>query len=107
EQAERVLRPEVAPERRQAELPASCASEAVHHDTQRGVEIVLLTAAAPRREPSQSLRRVVGEVPLSCLQARAGVEEGVAVLGDEQEEQAIDEAQQLAVVVLGVEVARP
>src|SRR5438309_2092154 len=67
---------------------------------------MLLSSASPICKSTQSLRRVVHEVPLACLRGGGRVEEGIAVLRDEEEEQAVDEAEQLAVVVLCIELAR-
>ena len=45
----------------------------------------------------------MGDVALARERVGVGVEQRVAVLGDEQEQQPVDEPQQLAVVVAGVE----
>ena len=47
----------------------------------------------------------MGQVALAGQRVASRVEQRVAVLGDEQEQQAVHEAQQRSVVVAGVEVA--
>jgi hypothetical protein len=63
-------------------------------------------AAPAGREGAEAREAVVAEVPLAGEGRGARGEEEVAVFGDEEEEEAVDEAEELAVVVLRGEGAR-
>src|SRR5687768_13375735 len=69
---------------------------------------IAVGAAGPHaREAAQARGGEVRGIPLPALRRTGGVEEEVAVLGDEREEQTVDEAQQRAVVVVPADVTAP
>jgi hypothetical protein len=74
--------------------------------TKLAVEVGVLRTANLERETSQAVERVVFDVAIAGDGVGvAGEKEQVALFGYEEEQQAIDHAQELAVVVLFVEVA--
>ena len=84
--------------------PSSCA-ELLHDQGQTAVEIDVRRAAAALGQAPQAVGRVVFLIAIAGGRVGLRVEQQVAILGDEQEEQPIDQAQELAVVVLRVECA--
>ncbi|MCZ7620317.1 MAG: hypothetical protein M5U32_19155 [Myxococcota bacterium] len=99
-------RPQVRAQRRERQLRAAAiVAEARHHEAQRLPAIGMRPAAAARRQPAQPGGAVVREVTLLGVGLGVRIEQQAAVLGDEQEEQPVDQAQQLPVVVLLAERA--
>lgn len=104
EVGDRLGRPEEAPEGREPERRvAGVAAEAFHDEPQAPVEVGVPGATRPLGEPAEAARRVEAGVALPGRGLRLGVEEQVPVLGDEEEEEPVDEPEELAVVLLGRE----
>jgi hypothetical protein len=61
-------------------------------------------AALPAGQPAQTPRRVVVQIACTGLRRRVGIEQQVAIFRREQEEQAVDHAQQLAVILLRIKL---
>ena len=100
-----LAREEKATQGGQAEFRAAVVvAELLHHKSQPGEEVGVARAEAPLGQTPQPGRGVVQRVALRGGLVRLGMEEQVAILGDEEEDQPVDDAQQLAVVVLVLEL---
>jgi hypothetical protein len=96
--------PQEGAEGGQAELGAA-GVELAEDEVEAVPEVAVGAATAALGEPAQAGGRVEASVAGVGVGGGGGVEEQAAVLGDEQEDQAVREAQELAVVVLGGELA--
>lgn len=86
---------EDATEARYVELwPPSLVAERVQHDPQGSVQVVVRGTPPPPSVRAQPGRREVAAIPLSRQLGRFWCVQGVPVLGDEGEQEAVDEPQQ-------------
>ena len=86
--------------------PLLLAREQAHHQPQALEQVGVARALNVLGQSAQALRRVVVDVARrGAVSSASRIEQQVAVLGHEQEQQPVDQAQQLAVVVLLVERA--
>lgn len=104
----RLERPEETTKRRQGQprtplVPA----QPFHDEPERAIEVGVRPAAAALRQPPQVRRRIPALVALPGGGVRVRVEQESPVLGRKQEEEAVHEAQHLAIVVLRRERAGP
>src|SRR5579875_1678713 len=99
---------EEAVERGQAQFRATAIlAQQIHDEGERVVEVGVARAATASGQLVQALRRVVVQVAFTRGFVSIGSEEDVTILRHEEYDQAIDKAQQLAIIVLRREVARP
>ena len=97
---EGVLAPQEAPQGGQGEVCAALV-EQVHDEAQGQPRVLVWGARAFDGEVSQPAGGVEVEVAALGVAGCVGVEQQASVLGDEQKQEAVDQAQELAVEVLG------
>ena len=97
--------PEVGAEPGEAECGLSRSGEGVEGDSEALPDVAVVGAAAGASEFDDSLERVPAAVAVDRDGVSGGVMQQAACLGDEQEDEAVDEAEQLAVVVVDGEFA--
>lgn len=101
ETGRRLRAPEERPESGKTQLRASRGRAELFEDEPEGTPKVGMRGASSfLRESTEPSHRVVAGVTLCRGRTMSGDEEETAVLGDEQENQPVDRAQELAVVVL-------
>src|SRR6266568_4272364 len=83
---------------------ATVAAELLHDKTQPGEEIEVARAHTPLGQVSQPGHRVVQCIASTGGGVCLGMEEQVAILGDEEYDQPVDDAQNLPIVVLRTEL---
>jgi len=90
---------EEAPQGGKGKLSAAGA-QLFEHQPQTSPQVGVAPTAQVLRETAEPLGRVVVEIDLAVVDRGGGIVEEIPILGDEQEEQSIDNAEELAVVAL-------
>ncbi|TFE69319.1 hypothetical protein A7Q09_05355 [Methylacidiphilum sp. Yel] len=99
-------RPEEAPKGGKSQAGrAGAGSQGPHHDLKALPEVPVSGVATAGREAPQAFGRVIAEVAVAGLGWGPGVKEHLSILGHEEEDEPVHEAQELPVVILAVEGA--
>src|SRR5665213_2239098 len=95
-------REQKASQRWESELGSSIRRKLYHHELERAVEIVVARPRFGYCQAADSRDGVVFGVALTRVSRCAGVQQQISVLRYKQKDEAVDQTEQLAIVVLFV-----